>query len=403
MHDSNNPAYVQVAKDVDAHHHMIVDEINKRLMPTTQMEGQRSMLIFSSTEEEIIKFRNSSYFGKHKAERQVLTELSASRREDREHLITRATRQGAVTLSARMYGRGTDFKINDQRVEKAGGMHVIQTFFSPDLSEEVKIIGRSARQGDIGSYSLVLLSKQEGLDVTKEAVEALRSDEVYKHLAKLGAQAGHAEVQSLRDMANGLLQELEILANSLKRLYRGEADHLNILLRRYNSPGGLNVGPRGIHVVLCLDESGSMAGPSWDELVRAFNAFWGATAATPWPNLFASVVQFGSTARITYQMQHILGHFPALVPRWSGTAFHPAVVEVEGLIHSHGPMNGYTAQYPGQFESHTVGFGSSAPRTLQSMAFANGQQDNKNYRKAAVGNLAEAFKAVAKSISPGRL
>lgn len=127
-------------------------------------------------------------------------------------------------------------------------------------------------------------------------------------------------------------------------------------------------------------------------------------------------------------MQHIRGHPSALVPRWSGKAFHPAVVEVEGLIHSHGPMNGYTAvlvfmldgaasdslkaahvlaklsqRYPGQFESHTVGFGSNAPRTLQSMVFANAQQDNKNYRKAAVGNFAEAFKAVAKIVSPGRL
>lgn len=77
-------------------------------------------------------------------------------------------------------------------------------------------MGRSARQGDMGSYSLVLLSKQEGLDVTREAVEALRSDEIYQHLAKLRAQAGHAEVQSLRDMAN-VLREHEMLANSLGR------------------------------------------------------------------------------------------------------------------------------------------------------------------------------------------
>ena len=120
------------------------------------------------------------------------------------------------------------------------------------------------------------------------------------------------------------------------------------------------------------------------------------------------------------------------------------------LIQQHGPSSGYTAvvvfmsdgaacdasqaaetlgalaqQYPGQFESHTVGFGSSAPRTLEHMAFSNGQQDkdkcvgnaelataamppsvpppsNGRYRAAAVGNLTEAFTAVAKSIKPGR-
>jgi len=60
-------------------------------------------------------------------------------------------------------------------------------------------------------------------------------------------------------------------------------------------------------------------------------------------------------------------------------------------------------QFPGQFESHTVGFGSFAPRTLEQMAFANGELDKNKYTQAAVGNLAESFTAIAKSIAPGRL
>ena len=61
-----------------------------------------------------------------------------------------------VTLASRMYGRGTDFKIFDDRMEACGGLHVLQTFFSADLSEEAQIQGRCARQGNKGSYSLVL-------------------------------------------------------------------------------------------------------------------------------------------------------------------------------------------------------------------------------------------------------
>jgi len=60
------------------------------------------------------------------------------------------------------------------------------------------------------------------------------------------------------------------------------------------------------------------------------------------------------------------------------------------------------AAYPQQFACYTVGFGSGASRTLESMAFANGVQEAANYRAAAVGSLTDAFTAVASSISPGR-
>ena len=61
------------------------------------------------------------------------------------------------------------------------------------------------------------------------------------------------------------------------------------------------------------------------------------------------------------------------------------------------------ADHLNHFQSYTVGFGAGAPKTLKSMAFANGQQDKNKYRAAAVGNLTEAFTAVAKSIAPGRV
>jgi len=151
--------------------------------------------------------------------------------------------------------------------------------------------------------------------------------------------------------------------------------------------------------------------------------------AEPGPPMFVSVVQFGSSARITQQLLPLQGPAPSLSPTWSGTCFKPAVDQAEQLIQTvAGPGNGYTAvivfmsdgaagdsapaaqvlerlalMHGNQFSSYTVGFGSSAPRTLEYMAFANGVQEKNNYRAASVGNLAEAFSAVAKSIAPGRL
>jgi preprotein translocase subunit SecA len=50
-----------------------------------------------------------------------------------------------VTFCTRGYGRGTDFICNDKNVNKEGGVHVILTFKPDDYSEEVQIMGRTAR------------------------------------------------------------------------------------------------------------------------------------------------------------------------------------------------------------------------------------------------------------------
>ena len=52
-----------------------------------------------------------------------------------------------------------------------GGVHVLQTFLSEQLSEEIQIKGRTARQGDVGSFSLVLLDKElEKFSITKDEI-----------------------------------------------------------------------------------------------------------------------------------------------------------------------------------------------------------------------------------------
>lgn len=54
-------------------------------------------------------------------------------------------------------GRGIDYKCNNEEVLKNGGLLVIQTFLSEDKSEEIQIMGRCARQGQPGSYCLIML------------------------------------------------------------------------------------------------------------------------------------------------------------------------------------------------------------------------------------------------------
>ncbi|CAF4640808.1 unnamed protein product [Rotaria sp. Silwood1] len=76
-----------------------------------------------------------------------------------EERIEYGTFNKLITLLTRTFGRGTDFICRNQQLLLNGGMHVLQTFFSEELSEEYQIIGRGARQGDYGSYRMILLDK----------------------------------------------------------------------------------------------------------------------------------------------------------------------------------------------------------------------------------------------------
>jgi hypothetical protein len=74
------------------------------------------------------------------------------------HYVKEATNPKAVTLFPRVFGRGLDFKCYDPALNARGGVHVIQTFLSEDISEEIQIKGRTCRQGESGSYTMILLA-----------------------------------------------------------------------------------------------------------------------------------------------------------------------------------------------------------------------------------------------------
>jgi hypothetical protein len=57
--------------------------------------------------------------------------------EEKEDRIKMASRSGQLTLATRSFGRGADFICKDRGVEENGGVHVLLTFFSHEVSEEV--------------------------------------------------------------------------------------------------------------------------------------------------------------------------------------------------------------------------------------------------------------------------
>lgn len=128
-----------------------------------QLELKRSVLIFFDTELEIGKFTNK--YSNFLERSNTLTENTAN--NDKKRFVDDAGIPKTVTLATRQMGRGVDFK-SSVSVEKAGGVHVIQTFFSLDIKEETQTKGRTARKNNKGSYELVLCTEHLKRDELNE-------------------------------------------------------------------------------------------------------------------------------------------------------------------------------------------------------------------------------------------
>jgi len=133
------------------------DYFNEILTQIDHKRKNRAVLVFFDSDKSLKDFQDSSALQSIQDDVQIMTEENDSL--EKERLIKSATCSGQVTLLTKAFGRGTDFVCTDHTVTGNGGLHVIQTFLSEERSEEKQIKGRTARQGDDGSYSMILLDK----------------------------------------------------------------------------------------------------------------------------------------------------------------------------------------------------------------------------------------------------
>eukprot|EP01041_Mallomonas_annulata_P001955 gene1955-3795_t len=161
----------------------------------------RPVLVFFETETKLRQFENSDY-GKRVDDMNVVTEKT----DNVEYYVNKATSLnkttalGTVTLFPKVFGRGLDFVCRDNAVDDAGGVHVIQTFFSDYTSEEIQIKGRTARQTKRGSYKLILLLDhltKLGLTAA-QILTAYQSLTFYDQLQERREQFISDQVQGLR-------------------------------------------------------------------------------------------------------------------------------------------------------------------------------------------------------------
>jgi superfamily II DNA/RNA helicase len=135
------------------HYDVISRELRNRMAGKNPGTSRAVFIVFEN-KSDLYKYFNSSSFLQYKQNSLILTE--EANKNEKKIIINGSTSSGKITLFTKVFGRGTDFIIHDEIVSKNGGVHVIQTFLSEDESEEIQIIGRTARQGEDGSFNMIL-------------------------------------------------------------------------------------------------------------------------------------------------------------------------------------------------------------------------------------------------------
>jgi len=156
--------HVNVTKDVEDFNNAIEQEVAKA------REG-RAILVFFETEARL-KAWNDSDYGQRVPSGTLDIINSDTRKDSISMKVRKATTTGNITLLTREHGRGLDFKCHDKTVEQNGGVHVVQTFLSEELSEEIQIKGRTARGKNKGSFQIILLAHDlDKFGITAEEIK----------------------------------------------------------------------------------------------------------------------------------------------------------------------------------------------------------------------------------------
>lgn len=111
------------------------------LIGTRSVESSEKVLGFLSS------INNSDNF--------LINLLNARQNEQEAEIVSKAGTSGTITIATNMAGRGTDIKL-DEKAKKSGGLHVILTEHHDSKRIDRQLIGRTARQGNEGSYREVV-------------------------------------------------------------------------------------------------------------------------------------------------------------------------------------------------------------------------------------------------------
>ena len=247
-------------------HMVLADQIVERLALKKHKSNPnslvgRAVLVFFDTKAELDAFKdNQNVKSKGLIFNEITEETSA---DEKKRLILSAVEKCQVTIMTKIFGRGTDFKCQSEGVLKEGGIHVIQTFFSEDLCEEYQIMGRSARMGDPGSYSMVLQDRCLEMFFGEQTGEAI------KHMQSTGKFHSYIDGRRRCYFEAKFPEKTRHVVEDLRRKHQKAADFIGSLIsddmpavRAFlldenlveGDLGGVGVG----RTIVLMDATGSM-------------------------------------------------------------------------------------------------------------------------------------------------
>ena len=267
---ANNLAFSEkddvLIEDNNDYLNVIAREIHSKLQGRSA-GTQRAVLVFFESKKTLQQFYNSPSAQILKDNINILTEEASL--QEKGNFVKRATTSGQITLLTRVLGRGTDFICRDEIVNTNNGVHVIQTFLSEELSEEVQIKGRTARQGQNGSYSMVLLdSSLEKFLITKDEISSVRDGKgglfsimkkyrsIYDLLNKKRNDFFKAQYNNNSEFLSEIKEQHQNSIDFLRQIVSGESEAVQKFLLDKNR-GVSNSG--GSRTIVLMDATGSMS------------------------------------------------------------------------------------------------------------------------------------------------
>jgi len=226
----------------------------------------RAVIVFFDSMRELHSFRDKPVVTSNLNINHIryMTETSPVDQKEKQNIISNAVFPGSVTFMTKAFGRGTDFICHSNKVKAAGGVHVIQTFLSEDVAEEVQIRGRTARQSNKGSF-------QKLLDQTALEKFGISSDNA-ENLKKLGGVQRDRELNDFRSKLfdrnhsdslgdiSGVSKEHQLSVKFVEYvLSKNVGSILSFLLERNQAPPIVEGGGTSRTLVL-MDATGSMSG-----------------------------------------------------------------------------------------------------------------------------------------------
>ena len=166
--------------------------------------------------------------------------LNAKYHEKEAQIIARAGELGAVTIATNMAGRGVDIILggnpfnleNQQKVNQAGGLHIIGTERHESRRIDNQLRGRAGRQGDPGSSQFYVSMEDDlmrifGGDRMKSLMATLRVPEempIENKMVSRSIRSARLKLKAIILILENIWSNMMMLLISIGKLFIKDAE-----------------------------------------------------------------------------------------------------------------------------------------------------------------------------------